>query len=132
MDQAVLWVAAAGALAGAGLALFRRSRAGDAAPGARRPPDALAVLGLKAEEALARIAPPPIDLTRPITTEADWQVLRDHARDPAYRAALDQLRARYRFSAPMLLPNTLRTAMEARGIGFREAVIAAARDDTLR
>ena len=98
----------------------------------RAAPGALAVLGLTRDQALAQLAPAPLDLTKPIATEADWQALRDHAPDAAYRAALDQLRQRYRFTAPMLLPNTLRAAMEHRNCSFRDAVMDAAKDDALR
>ena len=94
--------------------------------------DAFVMLDTKPAEALARIAPPPLDLSRPIATEADWRAIRAHARDAPYRAAVDQVRGRYRFANPMLLSNTLRTTMEKSGITFREAIIAIARDDGLR
>lgn len=98
----------------------------------RAAPDALALLGVTRDQALAHLASAPLDLTKPIATEAHWQALHDHAADQAYRAALEQLRQRYRFAAPMLLPNTLRTAMEKWNCGFRDAVIEAAKDDALR
>jgi len=58
---------------------LRRGRTGGAEPGAGRQADALAVLGLQADEALARIAPPPIDLTKPITTDAVIAAAKDDA-----------------------------------------------------
>lgn len=116
---------ATAALAGVPLMAGRRRRA-------KASPDALDVLGISRDAALAHLAPPPLDLSQPIASEADWDALRAHDRDPAYRAALDQLRQRYRFTDPMLLPNTLRATMDRRRCPFAEAVIAVARDDALR
>ena len=76
--------------------------------------------------------PPPVPLDAPIEGEAAWAAIRRHAKDAAYRRAVGTLRGRYALVAnPMLLPNTLRTAMAARGLSFREAVIAVAAHDGL-
>lgn len=100
--------------------------------GAAHGPDAFSLLGTKAADALARVAPPPVDLARPITTEAQWRAIRAHVQDARYRDAVDRVRARYRFADPMLLPNALRTTIDKSGLSFREAMIEVAEDDALR
>ncbi|HYF09284.1 MAG TPA: hypothetical protein VD970_16805 [Acetobacteraceae bacterium] len=129
MDWLTL-LALAGAGAGsltAALILLRR-RSGRASTR----DDVFTLLGTKPADALARVAPPPVDLGQPITTEAQWQAIRAHAGDAAFRNAVDQVRGRYRFAPPMLLSNTLRTTMARSGLSFREAMIEVAKDDGLR
>lgn len=98
----------------------------------RQQHDAASVLGLSRAELLKRVAPPPVDLSRPISDEPAWASIRAHAADPAYRRAVEALRGRYQFAPPMLLANTLRELMERKGLSFREAVLQAAADDGLR
>ncbi|GGG22201.1 hypothetical protein GCM10010964_07950 [Caldovatus sediminis] len=102
--------------------------------GARRGrEDTLRVLGLDARAAPERGAPPPVDLSEPIVSEAQWRAIRDHASDPAYRRAVEAVRLRYQLAGnPMLLPNTLRETMARSGLGFREAMLRVAEDDGLR
>lgn len=130
METVIAGVAAAVGLAAAGVFLVtqrKRSR------GARRSGgDAFDILGTDAKSALARVAPPPVPLDQPIASEAAWEAIRRHAGDAAYRDAVDQVRGRYRFANPMLLPNTLRSTMDKSGTNFREAMIAVAKDDALR
>jgi hypothetical protein len=91
------------------------------------------LLGTQPEAALARVAPPPVDLSRPIGSPDQWRAIRNHARDAQYRSAVETVRARYTLvSNPMLLSNTLRTTMSQSGMSFREAVIKVAKDDGLR
>jgi hypothetical protein len=81
---------------------------------------------------MARVAPPPVDLAKPIAGEAAWRALRAHATDTAYLRAVETLRLRYQVVGdPMLLPNTLRTTMQRAGLSFREAVLRVAEDDGL-
>jgi hypothetical protein len=91
------------------------------------------LLGTQPRTALARAAPPPIDLSRPIDGAEQWQAIRNHARDAQYRSAVETVRVRYTLvSNPMLLSNTIRTTMSQFGMSFREAMIKVAKDDGLR
>ncbi len=111
-----------GSLAGWALMRRRRSRGGG--------DDAFSVLGTDAKTVMARTAPPPVDLSKPITGDAAWRALRAHATDAAYRRAVETVRLRYQLvSNPMLLPNTLREVMDRTGLSFREAMLRVAEDD---
>jgi hypothetical protein len=91
------------------------------------------LLGMHPKEALARAAPPPVDLSRPISGDDHWRAIRNHARDARYRSAVETVRARYTLlSNPMLLSNTIRTTMSRFGMSFHEAMIEVAKDDGLR
>jgi hypothetical protein len=99
----------------------------------RAPKDVFSLLGTDPKEARRRLAAAPVDLSKPIKGEADWRAIRGHARDPAYRRAVETVRNRYAVvSNPMLLPNTLRTTMDQWGLSFREAMLRVAEDDGLR
>lgn len=98
----------------------------------KRGPDVLVLLGTSRAAALSRVAPPPVDLSRPIADEAAWRRIRRHASDAAYRRAVETVRLRYRMVADaMLLPRTIQDVMARAGLTFREAVIRVARDDGL-
>ena len=126
LDPLVL-LASAGALALVALMVWlwtRRQRAGD---------DVFSIIGTSQEAAKARIKAPPVDLTQPIASTAQWRAMQSHADDAAYRRAVETLRLRYQLvNNPMLLPNTLRETMSHAGHSFREAVIRVAEDDGLR
>lgn len=97
---------------------------------AARGEDAFGVLGIDSATVAQRAAPPPVDLARPITGETAWKAMRTHAKDVAYRQAVETLRLRYQLVGnQMLLPNTLREVMARSGVSFREAVIRVAKDD---
>lgn len=92
--------------------------------------DAFSVLGVDPATVTARMAPPPVDLSKPISGEAAWKAMRSHASDAAYRRAVETLRLRYQLVGnQMLLPNTLREVMARSGATFREAVLRVAEDD---
>ena len=100
---------------------------------ARRPDDVFTLLGTDPRAARKRPSGAPVDLSQPIAGEAQWRAIRAHARDAAYRRAVETVRNRYQVVAnPMLLPNTLLTTMERQGIDFHEAMIRVAEDDGLR
>jgi hypothetical protein len=95
--------------------------------------DVFRALGIDAESALKRVAPPPVDLSRPITGDAHWRAIRAHVSDAAYQRAVETVRKRYQIVGnPMLLPNTLRETMARSGLTFREAMLRVAKDDGLR
>ncbi|MGG5889814.1 hypothetical protein ACLF3G_21995 [Falsiroseomonas sp. HC035] len=82
---------------------------------------------------LAQRAATPVGLLKPIKSDADWRAIQVHARDAAYRRAVETVRNRYQLVGnPMLLPNTLRTTMDRWDISFRDAMIRVANDDGLR
>lgn len=94
--------------------------------------DVFGVLGTDAESALKRVAPPPVDLSKPIAGDAAWRAIRAHASDAAYRRAVETVRSRYQLVGnPMLLSNTLRETMARSGLTFREAMLRVAEDDGL-
>lgn len=100
---------------------------------ARRRPNALDLLGIDRAAALARLRPPPVDLSQPIAGTRAWRAIAAHAPDPAYRRAVETVRLRYRIIGdPMLLPRTLEETMRRAGLTFREAMIRVALDDGLR
>ncbi len=110
----------------AGLVWHLQRRGGSAEP------DVFRALGTDKQAALARVAPPPIDLSRPIAGDAAWARMRAHAADPAYQRAVETLRLRYQVVGnPMLLSNTLTATMQRAGLSFREAVLRVAEDDGL-
>ena len=126
------------AFVGGGLALVlvavvmrrRRRRGPTPHPSPSTETDAFSILGIDPKAVTERAAPPPVDLSKPITGEAAWKAMRGHAKDAAYRRAVETLRLRYQLVGnQMLLPNTLREIMARFGIGFREAVLRAAEDD---
>lgn len=128
MDPALgLYLAGAGGvLAVAAFILWRRRAAGrqDEAQ------DAFRTLGMDPAAVARRVAPPPVDLPRPITGEAAWRAIRAYASDSAYRRAVETVRLRYQLVGnQMLLPNTLREVMERGGRDFREAMLRVAEDD---
>jgi predicted permease len=95
--------------------------------------DVFKLLGTSAKAARQRVAPSPVDLSQPIRGDADWQAIRTHARDAAYRQAVETVRNRYQIvTNPMLLSNTLKTTMNRWGLSFRDAVIRVAENDDLR
>lgn len=115
----------AGIAIAAGAVLFMRRRR-------QRANDVFDLLGTTAASAKARVAAPPVDLSRPIATDAQWARIRRHASDPAYQRAVETIRLRYRLvTNPMLLPNTLYETMRHAGLNFREAVLRVAEDDGL-
>jgi hypothetical protein len=94
--------------------------------------DLFRALGTDQQAALARVAAPPVDLSRPIAGEAAWARIRAHAADAAYQRAVETLRLRYQVVGnPMLLSNTLTATMQRAGLSFREAVLRVAEDDGL-
>jgi hypothetical protein len=94
--------------------------------------DLFAALGTDAKSAKARVAAPPVDLSKPIAGDAAWQAIYAHAQDAAYRRAVETLRLRYQVVGnPMLLSNTLKATMQRAGLTFREAVLRVAEDDGL-
>jgi hypothetical protein len=65
----------------------------------------------------------PIDLSRAFG-DAEWKALRALRRDVRYRQAVATLKARYSLvSNPLLLPNTLREAMDRLNLRLAEAVL---------
>jgi hypothetical protein len=99
----------------------------------RRRDNVFSLLGSDPPAAKSRASFLPVDLTRPIQGEAAWRGVAAASSDAAYRRAVETARNRYAVvSNPMLLPNTLRTAMERRELDFREAMIRVAEDDDLR
>jgi hypothetical protein len=116
------------ALRAAALVVLKHAR-----HGTRQEASAFDVLGTDASSAAQRIAAPPVDLSWPLNSEAQWRTIRAHADDRAYRAAVETVRLRYRIvSNPMLLPNTIRETMTRHSLTFREAMICVAEDDGLR
>jgi hypothetical protein len=120
-------VAALGLAVGAAAAVRRRRRGPQPD---ERGADAPNVSGIT--DAIGRLGGSPVPLDRPIAAEDDWRRIHAHAPDAAYRDAVDQVRGRHGLAAPMLLPDRLRMTMLRDGLGFREAMIAVARDDALR
>jgi hypothetical protein len=94
--------------------------------------DVFRTFGTDAKSALKRFALPPVDLSKPIASDAHWRAIRAHAGDAAYHLAVDSVHGRYRFvSNPMLLSNTLQETMARYGLPFREAMLRVAEDDGL-
>lgn len=125
----LLFLIACGLLMAAALYLLRRRRSGESGAGQ----DVFRVLGVDARSALERVAPPPVDLTKPIIGEAHWRAIRAHASDAAYQRAVETVRLRYQLVGnPMLLSSTLRETMARSGLSFREAMLRVAEDDGLR
>lgn len=121
-----------GGLLLAALALFVRRRSRSSGGEAE---EVFRLLGTDAKTAMARAvappaAPPPVDLSKPITGEAAWKAVRAYASDAAYQRAMETVRLRYQLVGnQMLLPNTLREAMGRSGLNFREAMLRVAEDD---
>lgn len=61
----------------------------------RQDVDVFRALGTDPKAAMARLAPPPVDLSKPITGDAAWGAIRAHAGDAAYRRAVETVRVRY-------------------------------------
>ncbi|MFN3450474.1 MAG: hypothetical protein ACK44F_17395 [Roseococcus sp.] len=128
MDPSVgLYLAGAGGVLAVAAFILWRRRAGGRRGEAQ---DAVRTLGMDPAAVARRVAPPPVDLSRPITGEAAWRAIRAYASDAAYRRAVETVRLRYQVVGnQMLLPNTLREVMERGGRDFREAVLCVAEDD---
>lgn len=128
MDPALgLYLAATGGVLAVAAFILWRRRAGGRRDEAQ---DAFRTLGMDPAAVARRVAPPPVDLTRPITGEAAWRAIRAYASDAAYRRAVETVRLRYQVVGnQMLLPNTLREVMERGGRDFREAMLRVAEDD---
>lgn len=82
MADPVMPVAGALVLAVAALLTWRLRRRRRSSQG-----DPFRALGTDRKAAVARVAPPPVDLSKPITGDKAWHALRAHARDAAYRRA---------------------------------------------
>jgi hypothetical protein len=94
--------------------------------------DAFQALGIDPRAVRNRVAPPPVDLSQPITSEGQWRAIRAHASDAAYQRAVETVRARYQLASnSMLLSNTLRETAARRGLTFREAMLRVAENDGL-
>jgi hypothetical protein len=127
MPDPVLLIAGSVLLAVVALVVWLMKRRKPAPQG-----DLFRALGTNPRAAMARVAPSPVDLAKPITGDAAWAAIRSHARDAAYRRAVETLRLRYQVvSNPMLLSNTLQETMRRAGLNFREAVLRVAEDDGL-
>ncbi len=123
-----MFLVAGGLLMVAALYLVWRRRSGG--HGANQ--DAFKALGIDPDTARNRVAPPPVDLFQPITSEAQWRAIRAHASDAAYQRAVEAVRSRYQLASnPMLLSNTLRETATRRGLTFREAMLRVAENDGL-
>jgi hypothetical protein len=119
--HAAAFAAAAVALAAIALYLLRRKKPAE---------DVFSLLG-KSPPAVTDAAP--VDLSVPIAGDASWRKIRGHAKDAAYRHAVETVRNRYAVVGdPMLLSRTLRTTMDRWGLGFRDAMIRVAETDGLR
>jgi hypothetical protein len=95
--------------------------------------DVFRALGTDAKSVLKRVAPPPVDLSRPIAGDVHWRAIRAHVSDAAYQRAVETVRNRYQIVGnPMPLPNTLRETMARAGLTFREAMLRVAENDGLR
>jgi hypothetical protein len=93
---------------------------------------AFTLLGIGPKSVTTRAAPPPVDVSKPITGEAAWKPVRAHAKDTAYQRAVETVRLRYQLIGnQMLLPNTLQGAMGRSGLGFHEAMLRVAEGDGL-